>query len=161
MEIIVKQHNDPRLAGALKHNIDKYGGALVKVGKPKHKRSDKQRRLQWFWHGMISDETGNDENEVHNDLKVNVLYMRCIKPGLVDSTEEYMKECMEHESNLRELRGTKFYEGYKMLFARDLSTADLKTDEFSIYLESVRKWISDQLDLYLPTEEDLINKGVW
>ena len=161
MEIIVKRHNDPRLAGYINTCINEYGSALVKVGKPVKSRTADQRRLQWFWNGMIGDEMGLHRDEVQVELKVNVLYLKCIRTRIIEKPDEYLEKAARKARALRDLVGTRDYEEHKDTFASWLKTRDLSTKDFSTYLDQVQRWALDNLNLHLPSQEDLIAAGQW
>jgi len=46
---------------------------IVEVRRPKRKRSLSQNGLYWMWLGVISDETGNDPDVLHEFFKLKYL----------------------------------------------------------------------------------------
>lgn len=67
--------NEARWNDFCKKNI----GALVRVDKPEKSRTLPQNRYYWFYLGVIAQETGNNEEDLHAFFRQKLLPKRYIK----------------------------------------------------------------------------------
>lgn len=65
------------------HHVKKFAGKKVKLTLERefNKRSNKQNSLYWAWLGIISDETGNEPDDLHEYFKLRHIPRRFIKVG--------------------------------------------------------------------------------
>lgn len=63
------EYNLARFHDFAKQNEGKY----LRLEKPELKRSQQQNRFYWFYLGIISRETGNDEEELHEFFRAKFL----------------------------------------------------------------------------------------
>ena len=97
----------------------------VTVTPHRRNRTVPQNRLYWLHIACISDETGSDRDEVHNELKRLYLPSESVT-GLYGET-----------------------------VVRPISTSKLDTEQFSVYIEKVVAFASTTLSIVLPMPGDL------
>lgn len=91
------------------------------------KRSVKQNRVYWMYVNELSKHTGFTSNEMHEVLKFKFL-----------KAEKYDVETGEVFEYIR-------------------STTDLSTKEFTDFIEQIRVWSIDNLNVHLPLPNEQIN----
>jgi hypothetical protein len=105
----------------------------VTVGKPVKKRSNPQNAYLWgAVYDHISRKTGAEPDEIHAAMKAMFNY------------ETKIVSVVQMSKKTGKLRTVRKH------IKVPLSTANLSTEEFSIYVEKVRAWASSFLCLYIP-----------
>ena len=99
----------------------------IEIKRHVKKRSLSQNALYWKWIGVISDETGNDNDVLHDYFKRK--FLTPINTKLNNFNGEYL--------NYR-------------------TTTKLPTDQMSAYMEKVNAFAGTELGILLPQPEELL-----
>ena len=108
----------------------KDGKYYLILQRPKSQRSLAQNRYLWVLYTHIGDYIGEPPEKVHEYLK-----------------KEFLKEHIFIVLNKEHQAGNHF--------DKIKSTTQLNTKEFSDYIEQIKRWASEFLDLYLPDADEV------
>ena len=103
----------------------KDSNVIVAIQRPQSQRTISQNSYYWQLLKILGDEIGEHPEKLHNDIK-----------------EEFLSEHIH--SNL-------FNKDKKII----KSTTELNTKEFSEYIEKIKHWASEFLNVYLPDANEV------
>lgn len=124
---------DGKMTGFNRREFDnetKYlnGSYVLRVQKPKKKRSTRQNNVQWWYFNEIAKETGHTPSKIKGMCQVKFL--------LRESVDETTGEVIPYI----------------------LDTSSLSTAEHNVFMEEVREWAKEIFNVTLPVpNEDGIN----
>lgn len=119
------------------------GNVSVEVKAAQNTRSAKQNRLLWLWHGIVSKETGETPDEVHDRIKE-----RIVLPIMLSYPERY-----EHAEQIEAMLSLR--PKAKALLVRLISTTDLTVKHMAEFLTRYERDTAVKVGIVLPRPEDL------
>jgi hypothetical protein len=112
-----------------KINFDNYFSELINIFAPVNSRTLNQNKLYWLWITCISEETGNEKNDLH----------------------EFFKNSFLSKENL-----TLKFDSKQFFFEKRISTVDLNKIQFMEYLNKIQIFALTELSIKLPLPEEQI-----
>jgi hypothetical protein len=126
-------------------DITKHIDAIREIGFPleleykKHRATRSNSQNKYYWRvviKMIAEETGNEENDVHDFLRGRFIGKEEKKHYVLDAENPRIK----HEV-------TEYV---------PMTTTDLNTVEFENYLTRCREWASEWANIFIPQPNEVI-----
>jgi hypothetical protein len=112
-----------------KLTFDNYFSELINMFAPVNARTLSQNKLYWLWITCISEETGNEKNDLH----------------------EFFKNSFLSKENL-----TLKFDSKQFFFEKRISTVDLNKVQFMEYLNKIQIFALTELNIKLPLPEEQI-----
>lgn len=134
---------------AVADSLDTPHNVVVTIGIDDDKaRSNAQNRLYWKWVTAITNQTGDDQDSVHIDLKRRFLAkIYCRDFGEYADLADNMKI-------IKESLPTAQYENLAVNIVKQLSTTRASTTQFKEFLDMIYLWAYAK-EIYLPVPDEL------